>query len=159
MNLSGESGATVNRRQGTGSILNRQTKFFVVDSGTVKTYEYGSGGTSEEITVPQLSSNTAPRGVATTAAGTTVWVADVNKNVYVYDNHGVQLGSWSAGSLPNKAQVTGIATNGIDVWLVDSNSDKVYKYTGAANRLSGSQNAASSFILVSGKNGNTSPQD
>jgi sugar lactone lactonase YvrE len=159
LNLSGASGATISRGQATGSILNRQTKFFVVDSGTVKTYEYGSGGTSEEITVPQLSSNTAPRGVATTAAGTTVWVADVNKNVYVYDNHGVQLGSWSAGSLPNKAQVTGIATNGIDVWLVDSNSDKVYKYTGAANRLSGSQNAASSFTLVSGKNGNTSPQD
>jgi hypothetical protein len=72
MNLSGASGATISRAQGTGSILNRQTKFFVVDSGTVKTYEYGSGGTSEAITVPEGSTDTAPRGVATTAAGSTV---------------------------------------------------------------------------------------
>jgi hypothetical protein len=158
MNLSNPVNATINRGQGTGSILNNMTKFFVVDSGTPKTYQYGSGGTSEEIS-PQLSNDTAPRGVATTAAGTTVWVVDTNKNVYVYDNHGVLLGSWSAGSLPRNANVTGIATNGTDVWLVDSNSDKVYKYTGAASRLSGSQNAASSFNLVSGKNGNTNPQD
>ncbi len=158
MNLSGASGATINRGQGTGSILNRQTKFFVVDSGTPKTYEYGSGGTSEEIS-PQLSSDTGPRGVATTAAGTTVWVVDANKNVYVYDNHGVLLGSWSAGGLSSSAQLTGIATNGTDIWLVDSSADKVYKYTGAASRLSGSQNAASSFNLVSGKSGNSNPQD
>jgi sugar lactone lactonase YvrE len=158
MNLSGESGATVNRRQGTGSILNRMTKFFVVDSGTVKTYEYGSGGTSEEITVPQLSSDTAPRGVATTAAGTTAWVVDANKNVYVYDNHGVQLGSWTANGLPKNAQVEGIATNGIDVWILANSpsKDKVFKYSGAASRLSGSQSAASSFSLASG---NTAPKD
>ena len=42
---------------------------------------------------------------------------------------------------------------------MDSYADKVYKYTGAASRLSGSQNAASSFSLASGKNGNTNPQD
>jgi len=39
---------------------------------------------------------------------------------------------------------------------VDAKSDKVYRYTGAATRLSGSQNAASSFALNSG---NTSPKD
>ncbi|HYV36614.1 MAG TPA: Calx-beta domain-containing protein, partial [Gemmataceae bacterium] len=158
MNLSGASGATVSRAQGTGSILNRQTKFFVVDSGTVKTYEYGSGGTSEEITA-ETSTNTASRGVATTAAGTTVWVVDANKTVYVYDNHGVQLGSWSAGGLSGSAQLTGITTNGTDIWLVDSSADKVYKYAGAASRLLGSQNAVSSFNLVNGHNGNSNPQD
>jgi hypothetical protein len=36
---------------------------------------------------------------------------------------------------------------------------KVYKYTGAASRLSGSQNAASSFSLASGKKGDPNPQD
>jgi hypothetical protein len=41
----------------------------------------------------------------------------------------------------------GIATNGVDVWIVDSKSDKVFRYTGAASRLSGSQTAASSFAL------------
>ena len=69
------------------------------------------------------------------------------------------LGSWSAGGLSSSAQLTGIATNGTDIWLVDSYADKVYKYTGAASRLSGSQNAASSFSLASGSNGDTNPQD
>ena len=86
-----------------------------------------------------------PRGVATNAAGTTEWVVDANKNVYVYSTSGTLLGSWSAGGLSSSAQLTGITTNGTDIWLVDSYADKVYKYTGAASRLSGSQNAASSF--------------
>ena len=47
-------------------------------------------------------------------------------------------------------------TNGTDVWIVDSKSDKVYKYAGAATRLSGSQTAVSSFKLNSS---NTSPKD
>jgi len=84
---------------------------------------------------------------------------DANKNVYVYTPGGTLLGSWSAGGLSSSATLTGIATNGTDIWLVDSYTDKVYKYAGAASRLSGSQNAASSFSLVSGKKGNTNPQD
>jgi hypothetical protein len=76
--------------------------------------------------------------------------------VYVYNNSGGLLGSWTAGTLSTKAVVEGIATNGTDVWIVDAYSDKVYKYTGAATRLTGSQNAASSFNLNSG---NTSPKD
>jgi sugar lactone lactonase YvrE len=158
LNLWGASGATITRSQGAGSILNRQTKFFVVDSGTVKTYEYGSGGTSEEITVPQRSTDTAPRGAATTAAGTTVWVVDANKNIYVYDNHGVQQGSWAAGGLNGNAQVTGIATNGSDIWIVANGpgKNKVYKYSGAATLLSGTQSANSSFSL---NNADSNPQD
>jgi sugar lactone lactonase YvrE len=158
LKLSSPVNATITRGQATGSILNRVTKFFVADGSTPKTYEYGCGGTSEEIS-PQLSSNTAPRGVATTAAGTTVWIVDANKTVYRYSNHGVLLGSWTAGGLQGNAQLTGIATNGTEIWLVDSSADKVYKYTGAASRLSGSQNAASSFSLVKGNNGNGNAQD
>src|SRR5262249_14187531 len=103
--------------------------------------------------------DTAPRGVATTAAGTTEWVVDANKTVYVYSTGGALLGSWSAGGLSSSAQLTGITTNGTDIWLVDSSSAKVYKYAGAASLLSGSQSAASSFALVGGHNGNTNPQD
>jgi sugar lactone lactonase YvrE len=158
MNLSSPVNATISRGQGTGSILNRMTKFFVADSNsssTPRTYEYGSGGTSEEIT-PEAGSDTAPRGVATTAAGNTVWVVDANKTVYVYSNHGTPLGSWSAGGLSSSATLTGIATNGTDIWLVDSSSGKVYKYAGAASRFSGSQSAASSFKL---NRSDTNPQD
>ena len=62
-------------------------------------------------------------------------------------------GCWAPGR-PARWRATprrrGIATNGTDVWIVDAKSDKVFKYTGAATRLSGSQNAASSFSLNSG---------
>jgi hypothetical protein len=58
--------------------------------------------------------------------------------------------------LASNATVEGIATNGTDVWIVDARSDRVYRYAGAASRIAGSQNAASSFKLNSG---NTSPKD
>src|SRR5262249_51465210 len=95
------------------------------------------------------SGDTAPRGAASTASGTTVWVVDANKTVYVYSSAGALLGSWSAGGMNASAQVEGFATNGTDVWLVDAKQDKVFKYAGAASRLAGSQNAASSFSLAS----------
>ena len=60
------------------------------------------------------------------------------------------LGSWAAGGLQSTAQIEGIATNGTDVWLVDNNTDKVYRYTNAAGLINGTQNASSSFSLNSG---------
>jgi hypothetical protein len=132
------------------------TKFYVVDDGSNnRSYEYGTTGTAIENNVLH-SGNTAPRGAASTSAGDKVWVVDANRTVYVYNTSGGLLGSWSAGSLASNATVEGIATNGTDVWIVDARSDKVFKYTGAASRTSGSQNAASSFNLNSG---NTSPKD
>jgi hypothetical protein len=157
LNLSNAVNATIADSQGIGTIFDNETKFYVVDSGSTstRTFEYGSGGTSEEISMATGSNtasdtDTAPRGMATTAAGTTVWVVDANKIVYVYNNGGVLLGSWTPGGLSSSAQLEGIATNGTDVWLLDNYKDKVYKYTGAASRLSGSQNAASNFDLSSG---------
>jgi sugar lactone lactonase YvrE len=158
VSLSSPVNATPGRSQGMGTILD-DTKFYVVDgSSSDSTYQYASSGTA-------LGNNalgggdTAPRGVATTAAGTTEWVVDANKTVYVYSTGGALLGSWSAGGLGSSATLTGIATNGTDIWLVDSSAAKVYKYSGAASLLSGSQTAASSFSLVGGHNGNANPQD
>ena len=93
----------------------------------------------------------APQVVTVTGVDDSVYDGnDANRKVYVYNTSGGLLGSWTAGTLPSKANVQGIATNGTDVWIVDAQSDKVYRYTGAATRLSGSQNAASSFNLNSG---------
>jgi hypothetical protein len=132
------------------------TKFYVVnDASADRTYEYGNPGNSIE-NYTLNSGNTAPRGAASTAAGTTVWVVDANKKVYIYNTSGGLLGSWTAGSLASNATVEGIATNGADVWIVDARQDKVFRYTSAAGRTSGSQNAASSFSLNSA---NTSPKD
>jgi hypothetical protein len=60
------------------------------------------------------------------------------------------LGSWTAGTLASNATVQDITVFGSDVWIVDAKSYKVYRYAGAATRLSGTQNAASSFSLNSG---------
>ena len=116
------------------------------DGSADRTYEYGASGTAiENYTVS--SGNTAPRGAASTAAGTQVWVADANRKVYLYNTSGYLQGSWSAGTLSSTAEVEGITTNGTDVWIVDNKTDKVFRYANAASRTSGSQNAASSFSL------------
>jgi hypothetical protein len=132
------------------------SKFYVVNDATQNlTYEYNVSGMSVE-SYSLNTGNTTPRGAASTIAGDKTWVVDANRNVYVYSNSGALLGSWTAGTLATNATVEGITTNGTDVWIVDAKSDKVYKYAGAATRLSGSQNAASSFSLNSA---NTSPKD
>ncbi|MEJ7591182.1 MAG: zinc-dependent metalloprotease family protein [Planctomycetaceae bacterium] len=133
-----------------------QTKFYVVDDASKnKTFEYNAYGGSVE-SYNLNSGNSAPRGAASTIAGDKLWVVDANRNVYVYNRSGGLLGAWTAGALPNVAVVEGIATNGIDVWIVEAKSDKVYRYAGAATRLSGSQTFASSFSLTGG---NASPKD
>lgn len=166
LNLSNPVGGTISNTQGVGTIQPSDTPatFYVVNDststigGTNTTYKYQASG-SEEAPYGLSLNDLNPRGVATTAAGTTEWVVDANMNVYVYSSSGTLLGSWSAGGLSSSAQITGITTDGTNIWLVDSYSDKVYKYTSAASRLSGSQTAASSFSLVSGKSGDTNPQD
>jgi DNA-binding beta-propeller fold protein YncE len=158
VSLSSPVNATLGRSQGISTVLD-DTKFYVVDGGSSNsTYQYASTGTALGNNA-LTSADTAPRGVATTTAGTTEWVVDANKNVYVYNTGGSLLGSWSAGGLSSTATLTGIATNGTDIWLVDSSADTVYRYTGAAGRLSGSQSPASSFSLVSHRSGSTNPQD
>jgi hypothetical protein len=157
INLSNPMGATLARGQGTGTILEGDsTKFYVVDAASAaSTYRYGISGNAFG-TVALGSGDTAPRGVASNAAGTTIWVADANKNVYVYNPNGTLLGSWADGGLPGNAQLTGIATNGSDIWLVANSAGKVYKYSGAASRLSGTQSADNSFHL---NNADSNPQD
>ena len=75
--------------------------------------------------------------------------------MYVYDTSGGVQGSLDRWHALVHAQVEGVATDGSDIWIVDNKSDKVYRYANAASRLSGSQNAASSFALNSG---NTNPK-
>jgi sugar lactone lactonase YvrE len=148
--LSNPVGGTISRGQGTDTTIEGDsTKFYVVDAAsTSKTYRYGINENAFASST-LASGDTAPRGMAASADGSTFWVVDKNKTVYVYDPSGNLLGSWSAGGLKGSAQVEGIASNGTDIWLLDRVNAKVYKYTGAASRRSGSQGAASSFSLSS----------
>ncbi len=117
--------------------------FFVVDTQDDTTYHYPS--LSDAPTASSLASgNRQPEGVAATADGSTVWVADRNQRVYVYDGDGNALGKWRALGL---SQPRGIATDGTDVWIVDDASDRIYYFAGGAARTSGSVVATSSFAL------------
>ena len=70
---------------------------------------------------------------------------DKNETVYVYDtDDNSLLGSWTAGGL-DKPQ--GIATDGTDLWIVDEELDRVFRYAGATSRLTGSQSPSDSFPL------------
>jgi DNA-binding beta-propeller fold protein YncE len=172
LTLSNPEAATLSRSQATGTIApsDQKAKFYVVNGataslgGTNTAYKYqpfpsGAEQAPYGLGVTTASPDLGPQGIASNAAGTTQWVVDANKNVYVYSASGTLLGSWSAAGLSSSATLTGIATNGTDIWLADSYNDKVYKYAGAASRLSGSQSAASSFSLAGGKSGDPNPQD
>ena len=132
------------------------TKFFVVDDGiTNKNYRYDSNGGSIKNYAIDIA-NTAPRGIATTSEATSLWVVDNNKSVYVYNNTGATLGFWTAGTLAANATVEGIATDGTNIWIVDSRADRVYYYARAAALGTTGTKTATSFPLATG---NTSPKD
>lgn len=124
------------------------TKFYVIDDGAIdRTFQYAAsyGVTRDQFTLS--STNTLARGVATTAAGDKVWTVDLKGTVFVYTNTGALLGSWTPTGMSPNAVVNGITTNGTDIWVVDEQDAKVYKYAGAASRTSGTQAPASSFAL------------
>jgi hypothetical protein len=123
------------------------TKFYVVNDSTIdRTYEYDASGSLVE-NYAVFSANTTPRGIATTAAGALFWVIDANRKVYVYNNSGGLQGSWTLGTIPTMGLVEGIATNGTHIWVVDRATRRVYVYLNAASRLSGTQNASTTFSL------------
>jgi hypothetical protein len=152
---------------GQATILNDDvTKFFVVNEATPdyayppyvigapspiyggpdRTYFYNPFGDFQG-NVALDSANTAPRGAASTAAGDKLWVVDAYRTVYVYNSQGNLLGAWTPGTMLANALPEGITTDGVDIWIVDNLQNKVFRYADAASRLSGSQNAASSFVL------------
>ena len=154
--------ASRSRRLGLESLEDRQMlsatalKLYVVNDATANvSYRYDAAGASLGNSA-LVAPNAAPRGAASMIGVDNTWVIDANRTVYVYNATGGLLGSWSAGSMPNNATPEGIATNGTDIWIVDGSSDKVYRYVGAASRLTGTQAAASNFSLNSS---NTNPRD
>jgi hypothetical protein len=172
LTLSNPQAATLSRATAAGSITDSDAaaKFYVVNGassstgGTNTAYKYqpfpsGTAQAPYGLSVTTATPDVTPVGIASNSTGTAQWVVDTDKNVYVYSSSGKLLGSWSAGGLSSTATLTGIATNRTDIWLVDSNVAKVYKYAGAASLRSGSQSAASSSKLATGKTADSNPQD
>ena len=126
------------------------TKFFVVDADVDGTFEYDAQGNS--VTDYSLrGNNKASRGAAASSDGSTVWVLNGNKRVFVYDGDGGYLGNWIARG---PGRVDGIATDGTDVWILDRRLDTVFHYAGAAASRAGVVDFTDSFVLhANNKNG------
>src|SRR5207302_10586373 len=102
------------------------------------------------------SADTNPKGIVTD--GVSLWTVDdgTTDQVFKYTLTGGLLGSWTID--PANTHPTGLTinpSNVSDIWIVDNGTHKVYQYTGAASRTSGSQNASATFALAPG---NTNPQ-
>jgi uncharacterized repeat protein (TIGR01451 family) len=136
------------------------TDVWIVDNRSDTVYRYAaaasrlSGTQSAASSFKLNSSNTNPKDIVTD--GQSLWVVDdaTADKVFKYSLAGSLIGSWTidaANKLP-----TGIALDSAspgNIWIVDSGTDRIYQYTTAASRTSGSQTAAVTFALASG-NGN-----
>lgn len=117
----------------------------MVDGAADHTHRYGGTGTWAGSFGIDVGST--PRGAATNTHGDRLWVIQSDKKVYVYDTaDDTLLGTWTANGLNTVEDITIV---GNDVYIVDSGLDKVFKFSGGANLLSGSHSAGSSFSLNS----------
>jgi hypothetical protein len=135
---------------------------WIVDDKSNRVYRYAgaasrlSGSQSADSSFNLASGNGSPRDIVTD--GTSLWVVNNSSTdkVFKYTVGGSLVGSWTIDSA--NSQPTGLTidpANVSDIWIVDSGDDRVYQYTGAASRTSGSQDAAGWFALSAG---NSNPQ-
>ena len=134
------------------------TDIWIVDSKSDKVFRYAgaagriSGSQTAAGSFSLNSANSNPKDIVTD--GGSLWVVDdaaKTDKVFKYSIDGAYVGSWTIDSA-NKAP-TGVAidpANVGDIWIADSGTDRVYKYTAAAGRNSGSQTAAVNFALAAG---------
>jgi len=102
----------------------------VVDQSAHDTFRYDVAGNF--IADNNLTGrNSRPRGVASNAAGNTVWVVDANKTVL--STRPTAL--CAAPGRPRLNQPQDVTTNGTDVWIVDNASNRVYRYANAAGAV------------------------
>lgn len=95
------------------------------------------------------SGNRNPRGITTD--GTHLWVVNsksAKDEVFKYTTSGTLVGKWTIDTANVNPRGITIDPNDVNhLWIVDSTTDSVYQYSGAASRTSGSQSADSVFGL------------
>lgn len=137
---------------------------WIVDKGTDKIYFYEQGTSTTTAThatstssFALASGNKNPRGITTD--GTNLWVVNsksAKDEVFKYTMSGTLVGRWTIDTANvNPRGITIDPANVDHLWIVDSTTDSVYQYSGAASRTSGSQSADDIFALAAG---NTNPQ-
>jgi hypothetical protein len=143
-------------------IATNGTDVWIVDARGDRVYRYAgaasrtSGSQFAASSIRLDSGNFSPKDIVTD--GQHLWVVNDSSTdrVFKYTIAGALVGSWTIDSAnKNPTGLTLDPVNPQHIWIVDSGTDRVYQYNGAASRTSGSQTAASSFALSPG---NTNPQ-
>ncbi len=113
-------------------------KFHVVDANMDRNFQYSATTDWTGATLLE-STNTSPKGNASNATGSRMWVVDSNNSVYVYDLNpttGAQtyVGKWAILDLPVGSTVHDIAMVGTSILIVTQSSTagdrKVYRFGG-----------------------------
>lgn len=137
---------------------------WLVDKGTDKVFYYENaaeistfGGIDATSSFALANGNRNPRGITTD--GTHLWVVNsksAKDEVFKYTTSGTLVGRWTIDSANVNPRGITIDPNDVNhLWIVDSTTDSVYQYSGAASRTSGSQSADSEFALAAE---NSNPQ-
>ena len=143
-------------------IATNGTDVWIVDAKSDKVFRYAnaagrtSGSQNAASSFSLNSGNRNPSDIVTD--GVHLWVLNDTSadKVFKYTLSGSLVGSWTISG--GGGSPTGITLDPADpnhLWIVDSNTDRVYQYSGAASRTSGSAAADAFFDLAVG---NTNPQ-
>ncbi len=144
-------------------ITTNGTDIWIVDQKKDLVYYFAgaasrkSGTKAPTSSFPLTAANRDPSDLVTD--GTHIWVVNnthATDRVFRYSKKGVLEGSWTIDS--RNSSPTGITIDPNEltsIWIVDSSSDSVYRYTAATALTSGSQNASSVFALA---DNNVDPQ-
>ncbi|QDV45476.1 hypothetical protein Enr13x_53550 [Stieleria neptunia] len=140
------SDGTLDSNVATVEISVVATKFYVVDSTHGDVFRYGADSTwtdSESLD----GSNTTPIGATSNSAGDRLWVLQdggSTTQVFAYDREGLALGNWTAMGISG---ASGIGTDEIDIWVVESTSNAVHRFSQSASITTGDLAPGSSFLL------------
>ncbi|MHB8974090.1 MAG: SdrD B-like domain-containing protein [Pirellulaceae bacterium] len=140
------------------------TDVWIVDAKSDKVYKYAgaasrtTGSQNATTSFSLNSANTSPKDIVTD--GVNLWVVNdsTTDKVFKYTTAGSLVNSWTI-STAGATSPTGITidpANVSNIWIVDSGTDRVYQYNGAATFANNSSYAANvSFALAVA---NTNPQ-
>jgi hypothetical protein len=157
------AGTLANKAKPEGVTTNG-TDIWIVDGRSDKIYEYANaaslvtGAPTANSFFALASGNTNPKDIVTD--GQSLWVVDdgaKTDKVFKYTLSGSLVGSWTIAT-SGATSPTGITLDPAapsDLWIVDNGTDRVYQYTDALLKTSGSLAAAASFLLAPG---NANPQ-
>jgi len=155
--LDGGAGSNdVDGGAGSNSIvaLAAGASFFVVDAGQDLVFAHTATGTALGASFSLEPGSFQASSLAGDPVGNQLWVIDgLTHEVTLRTTDGQSLGRWLAAGLLDPH---GIASNGTDLWVVDTEAGALVRFAGAAALTTGTATPSATFALHAD---NTTPSD